>query len=69
MERVVNIINKKEEFSQNLQYWLNKSSEERLSAVQVLREQYIALFNKQDQYNESRKGLRRVCRVIKRTEG
>lgn len=43
MQRVANIVNKKEVSSKNLQYWLNKSSDERLSAVQVLREQYISL--------------------------
>ncbi len=45
--------------------WNNKSYEEKLSIVQILREQYIALYNKEEEYAESRKRLRRVCRVIK----
>ena len=42
-----------------------KSFEEKLTAVQTLREQYIELFNKQNEYAESRKRLRRVYRIIK----
>lgn len=48
-----------------INYWKGKSFEEKLTAVQILREQYIQLFNKQDEYNESRKRLRKVCRIIK----
>ncbi len=48
-------------------FWQSKSSEERLTVLQELREQYIKLFNKQTEYNESRKRLRRVFRIIKRT--
>lgn len=48
-----------------VKFWNCKSYEEKLSIVQVLREQYIALFNKEEEYAESRKRLRRVCRVIK----
>lgn len=48
-----------------VKFWNNKSYEEKLSIVQILREQYIALFNKEEEYAESRKRLRRVCRIIK----
>ena len=48
-----------------IKFWNSKSYEEKLSIVQILREQYIALFNKEVEYAESRKRLRRVCRVIK----
>ncbi len=48
-------------------FWQSKSSEERLTVLQELREQYIKLFNKQTEYNESRKRLRRVFKIIKRT--
>lgn len=48
-----------------VKFWNSKSCEEKLSIVQVLREQYIALYNKEEEYAESRKRLRRVCRVIK----
>ncbi len=65
MERVVNIVKIEDEIDENIAFWQSKTKEERLSAVQTLREQYIVLFNKQDEYNESREGLRRV---VKRTE-
>jgi hypothetical protein len=45
--------------------WLTKTPEEKLSTLQLLREQYIRFLNKQSLYRASRKGLRRVCRVIK----
>ena len=48
-----------------IKFWNNKSYEEKLSIVQILREQYIALYHKEEEYAESRKRLRRVCRVIK----
>jgi len=46
-------------------FWKSKSYEEKISIVQILREQYITLFNKSDEYIESRKRLRRVYRIIK----
>ena len=48
-----------------IKFWNSKSYEEKLSIVQILREQYIVLFNKEVEYAESRKRLRRVCRIIK----
>lgn len=48
-----------------INYWKAKSFKEKLIVVQSLREQYIQLFNKQEEYNESRKRLRRVYRIIK----
>lgn len=48
-----------------INYWKSRSFEEKISIVQVLREQYIDLFNKKDEYAESRKRLRRVYRIIK----
>ena len=48
-----------------IKFWNSKSYEEKLSILQILREQYITLFNKEVEYAESRKRLRRVCRVIK----
>ena len=50
---------------EDIQFWKSKTFEEKLAAVQILREQYISLFNKQDEYAESRKRLRRVYRIIK----
>ena len=54
---------KAEEFDD--QYNLSLSPEERLSAVQFLREEYFKI-NK-DLKNENRKGLRRVLKIIKQT--
>ena len=69
MKKTVNKIKLEDEANANKKYWLNTTSEERLSMLQVLREQNITLFNKQEIYNESRKRLRRVYRVIKQAEG
>jgi hypothetical protein len=49
----------------DINYWKAKTFEEKLTVVQILREQYIQLFNKQDEYDESRKRLRRIYRIIK----
>ena len=49
---------------EEINFWKSKSPQEKLSAVQILREQYINLFNKQEEYFESRKRLRRVYRII-----
>lgn len=46
-------------------FWKNKSFEEKLSTVQYLREQYITLFNKEEEYAQSRERLRRVYHIIK----
>jgi hypothetical protein len=67
MKKSIRIIKTSNEDSENLQFWSNKSVSDRLSAIQDLREQYILLFNKQEEYNESRKGLRRVCTIIEQT--
>lgn len=57
------IIKKDDEEKFNLEYWLKRTPEERLEAVQLLREQYIRYFNKQALYRESRKGLRRIYKI------
>ncbi len=57
----------KEAEEADVSFWQSKSSEERLTVLQELREQYIKFFNKQTEYNESRKRLRRVFKIIKRT--
>ena len=51
--------------TEEINFWKSKSFEEKISIVQILRKQYIALFNKSDEYAESRKRLRRVYRTIK----
>lgn len=65
MEKVVKKIKLNAETDSNLEYWSFKSDSEKISAVQELREQYIKLYNKENEYNESRKRLRRFYRVIK----
>ncbi|MCF8296118.1 MAG: hypothetical protein K9H48_15075 [Melioribacteraceae bacterium] len=67
MQKTVKKINRKEETENNLKYWNSKTLDEKLDAVQQLREQYITLFNKQAEYNESRKRLRRFYKIIKQS--
>ncbi len=64
MKKSIKIVEKTNEDLENSKYWMNKNVSERLSAIQDLREQYILLFNKQQEYNESRTRLRRVCKII-----
>ena len=67
MEKRIKIynLNDQAQYEDDIEYWLNISPEEKLSISQELREQYIKLFNKQKLYDESRKGLRRVYKIIK----
>jgi len=65
MIREARVIYKSAAETEELNFWKTKSFEEKISVVQILREQYIELFNKQDEYAESRKRLRRVYRIIK----
>lgn len=65
MKKTVKKINRHEETENNLKFWNSKTSDEKLDTMQRLREQYITLFNKQAEYNESRKRLRRFYKVIK----
>ena len=63
MEKVITRIESNKESGSNLNYWLSRSTAERISAVQVLREQYFQFFNKQNEYDESRKRLRRFYKI------
>ena len=65
MIKEARIIYKADSDQSEIRFWNTKTFEERLSAVQILREQYIFLFNKQNEYVESRRRLRRVFKVIK----
>ncbi len=58
-------LNDPAQYEDEIEYWLKVPPEEKLSITQDLREQYIKLFNKQKLYDESRKGLRRVYKIIK----
>ncbi len=65
MVKEAKVIYLSEAEKQDIEFWKQVSTEEKLSTVQYLREQYINLFNKQDEYDESRKRLRRFYRIIK----
>jgi len=67
MNKKIKIINREDEETLDISFWQSKSSEERLTVLQELREKYIKFFNKQTEYNESRKRLRRVFKIIKHT--
>jgi hypothetical protein len=64
---MLKIIKTDQEQKEDLKFWSTKTAVEKLEAIQFLREQYIQLFNKQEEYDESRKRLRRVYRIIKQT--
>jgi len=57
MKKVITKITVDQEVEENLLYWSAKTDSEKLSAIQELREQYFKFFNKQKEYNESRKRL------------
>ena len=61
----IKILNIKDSEEANIAYWKQIAPEVRMEMIQVLREQYIKLYHKQELYNESRKGLRRVYRIVK----
>jgi hypothetical protein len=48
-------INQSEAEEEDINFGKNRSGEERVSAVLLLREKWIQEFHKQDQYRESRK--------------
>jgi len=50
------------QYDRDREYWEGQSQEERLSAVEELRRQY-AMFSTEEGH-DSRKGLRRVLRVV-----
>jgi hypothetical protein len=59
MEKVVKIIGLRDPQS-DLAYWLSKTPQERLAAIEILRQQYVRLQGIQPR-------LQRVCRIIKST--
>jgi predicted solute-binding protein len=59
MEKEVRKLHLKDGDELDIQYWKNKSPEEKLDILQYLREVYFEF------KNESRKGFQRVYRVIK----
>lgn len=65
LKKVVHIIPKQQAEKSDAIFWLSKTPEEKLSTLQILREQYIRFFNKGSLYRESRKGLRRIYKIVK----
>lgn len=59
MEKIVKKIPLKKSDRADIEYWKQKSPEEKLDVLQYLREEYY-IFK-----NENRKGLQRVYRIIK----
>lgn len=59
MEKVVRRIGLYEDQSE-LTYWLGKTPQERLAAIEILRQQYVRLKRIQPR-------LQRVCRIVKFT--
>ncbi len=67
MEKEIRVLSKEEAEEADISYWKKSSPKERLEAVQHLRELWIEKFHKKDEYDESRKRLRRVYRIAKQT--
>jgi hypothetical protein len=57
------------QYDDEVNYWKKITSEEKLNILLDLREQYIRLFNKQEIYDESRKGLRKIYKITKLSQG
>ncbi len=66
IERTIRILKKDEEEYHDLLFWVHKTPAERLEAIQILRERDILQYGKENEYNESRKGLRRFYKVTQR---
>lgn len=62
MDKVVKISSLKDK-SSDFSYWITKTDQERLDAIELLREQYIK-FKKDVQSR-----LQRVCSVVNKTQG
>lgn len=67
MKKVVKKLTREEAEQEEIRFYKSLTPEERVYMVQDLREQYIILFNKQQEYDESRARLRTLYRVIKKT--
>jgi len=62
MKKELKIVSIKDKNS-DLEYWLTKSSEDRLDAIEILRQQYIKFMK------DVQPGLQRVCRIINQKQG
>ena len=61
MEKVLKITSVNEKQT-DYAYWKSKSPQDRLAAIEFLRQQFI------DSQNESKPGLQRVCKVTNRKQ-
>ncbi len=66
MKKVVKKLTREEAEQEEIRFYKSLTPEERVYMVQDLREQHIILFNKQQEYDESRARLRTLFRVIKK---
>lgn len=67
MKKEIRVLRKDEAEKADVDYWKDKSPEERLDALQYLRELWIEKFHNEKKYHESRKGLRRFYKLTKRS--
>jgi len=59
MDKTIKKIELHDKHNYDLDYWLSKTPEERLSAIEFLRQQYFMMINEPEQR------LQRVFRIIK----
>jgi hypothetical protein len=59
MEKVLNVVNKKE-IQTDYVYWQQKTAQDRIDAIEILRLQYLQMQKNVQQ------GLQRVYRIVKR---
>jgi hypothetical protein len=62
-----NVVARENEDKLGIEYWSRKSAEEKLTTLQILREQYRKYFRKRRAEYARRKGLRRIHRTLKQT--
>lgn len=67
MKKIVKKLSREEAEQEEIRFYRSLTPEERVYMVQELREQYIYMFNKQKEYDESRARLRGLYKVIKKT--
>lgn len=60
MEKVIRILSLKDKRNYDLEYWLSKTAEERISAIEFLRQQFY------ETKDGSPPRFQRIIRVIKR---
>ncbi|MBM4172367.1 MAG: hypothetical protein FJ214_10900 [Ignavibacteria bacterium] len=61
MEKVVRKISLIDDYNYDLDYWLSKNAEERISAIEILRQQFY------EAENGITPRLQRILKIVKRT--